>query len=131
MSETIPTAKIIYIGIGRNKYYQRVPSASPLPLEVFQHGLFLRFSQEATNLPSAIYHFFDHSYQKTLSIKERETYLQSQIFGADNYIDCYFKNNRVIISFLENFNQTYIFKESHSDKNIDIEQLILEVESLS
>ncbi len=122
-AKTISSKPIVYLGIGRNKYYDVTSSNSNAPIEFFPYGLFLRFSQNSEKTHGLIYDFFETSAQKSILPYQRKVLLNSQYFSMDCYIDCYFKTPPIIFSFLAKFNQAYIFKESGS--NIIITQEIL------
>jgi len=128
--KTIFSKPIIYLGLGRNKHYDVTSDNTNAPIQLFPYGLFLRFSQDAENIERLIYNFFDTSTQKSLSPYQRKILLSSQLFDKDCYINCYFKTPTIIYSFLEKFNQTYIFKESGSDIIIHKALLIARMQAL-
>lgn len=132
MSEkTVSSKQLLYIGIGKNKYYTVTPTTSNLPIEFFPYGLFLRFSQDKNSIQELVYDFFETPTQKSLLPKQRDILLDSQYFGINCYIDCYFKSPPIILSFLEKFNQLFIFKESGSNMLLDLEALTARLQSLN
>lgn len=128
--KTISSKLIIYLGIGRNKYYGVTSDNANSPIEFFPYGFFLRFSQDIEKTQGLIYDFFDTPAQNSLPPNQREVLLNSQYFGIDCYIDCYFKTPSIIFAFLEKFNQLYVFKESGTNIIITKEILTARMQSL-
>lgn len=127
--KTISSKPIIYLGIGKNKYYGIASDNSNAPIQFFPYGLFLRFSQDIEKTQGLIYDFFDNT-QQSLPLNQREILLESQYFEVDCYIDCYFKTPTLIFSFLVKFNQAFVFKESSSNIIINKEILTARMNAL-
>jgi len=128
--KTIPSKPIIYLGIGRNKYYDVTSDKSNMPIEFFPNGLFLRFSQNTDEIHRLFYAFFETNAQKSIPAHQRMVLLNSQYFDKDCYIACYFKTPAIIYSFLEKFTPVYTFKESGSNIIINKDMLTARIQSL-